>query len=144
MLNNLRKPFHLPPAHHWDSMFDSMLGKFELFPGEELNSEVDGTFRPEVEVTDQAVVVRIAMAGFSKNEITVEIENDVLHVHAERTTGCNDEKCKGKKMLYSPNGCYCLQFNFGLDFLIIAYCKNRLFIARKFLADNQNHLGCFF
>ena len=99
MLNNLKKHALLPAMRRWDSMFDSMLGKLEIFPGEELNPEFDGTFRPEVEITEQAVIVRIALAGFSKKEISVEIENDMLHVQAERSECCNDEKCQGKKML---------------------------------------------
>ena len=98
MLNNLKKPFHLPAAHRWDSMFDSVMGKLDLFTGEELRSELDEYNHPDMEVTDSAVTVRLAMPGYSKEEINVEIENDLLTVRAEHSTdGCKD--CKGKKML---------------------------------------------
>ena len=100
MLDNLKKHALLPSMRHWDSMFDSMFGKLDIFPGEELNSELDGAFRPEVEMSEQAVTVRIAMAGFSKKEITAEVENDMLHVRGEHCSDCA-EKCKDKKLLRS-------------------------------------------
>ena len=98
MLNNLKKPFHLPTAHRWDSMFDSVMGKLDLFTGEELRSELDEYNHPDMEVTDSAVTVRLAMPGYSKEEINVEIENDLLTVRAEHSAECK-ENCKGKKML---------------------------------------------
>ena len=98
MLNNLRKPFHLPAVHRWDSMFDSVMGKFDLFTGEELRSELDEYAHPDMEVTDSAVTVRLALPGYCKEEINVEIENDLLTVRAEHSGDCGKE-CKGKKML---------------------------------------------
>ena len=65
MLNNLKKPFHLPAAHRWDSMFDSVMGKLDLFTGEELRSELDEYNHPDMEVTDSAVIgseVKIEMS----------------------------------------------------------------------------------
>ena len=97
MLNNLRKPFHLPPAHHWDSMFDSMMGKLELFPGEELHSELDEYIQPDMEISEQAVTLRIALPGFFKDEISLEIENESLHVRAEHKATAASHK--GKKLL---------------------------------------------
>lgn len=100
MLNNLKKHALLPAMRRWDNMFDSMLGKLELFPGEELHPEAEYGINPDLEVTDQAVTVRMALPGFCKKDLTVEIENDLLAVcgkHSEDPAAC----CKGKKMLRS-------------------------------------------
>ena len=70
MLNNLRKHALLPTVRRWDSMFDSVMGKLDLFPGEELRSELDDYIQPDIEVTEQAVTVRVALPGYSKQEIT--------------------------------------------------------------------------
>lgn len=100
MLNNLRKHPLLPAVRRWDSMFDSVMGKLDLFPGEELRSELDDYGHPEIDVTDKAVTVRMALPGYSKDEITVEIENDLLYVRAECSGECPSH-CKGKKVLRS-------------------------------------------
>ena len=78
MLNNLRKHPLLPAVRRWDSMFDSMMGKLELFPGEELHSELDEYIHPDMEISEQSVTVRIALPGFVKDEISLEIENEAL------------------------------------------------------------------
>ena len=101
MLNNLRKHALLPAVRRWDSMFDSMMGKFDLFPGEELRSEWDDYIHPDVEITEQAVTVRMALPGYSKQEITVEIENDLLTVRAEHSAENNSHHDKNKKILRS-------------------------------------------
>ena len=100
MLNHLKKHPLLPVVHRWDSMFDSVMGKLDLFPGEELHSELDDYIHPEIEMSENAVIVHLAMPGYSKKEITVEIENDLLTVRAEHSENCNAH-CKGKKMLRS-------------------------------------------
>ena len=101
MLNNLRKHALLPTVRRWDSMFDSVMGKLDLFPGEELRSELDDYIQPDIEVSEQAVTVRVALPGYSKQEITAEIENDMLNIRAEHSSECNGHHCKGKKMLRS-------------------------------------------
>ena len=100
MFNNLKKHALLPAMRSWDNMFDSMLGKLDLFPGEELHPELEYAIQPEVEVTENAVTVRMALPGFSKEELTVEIENDQLSVCGEhhKDSPC---ACKGKKILRS-------------------------------------------
>ena len=98
MLNNLRKHPMLPSVPRWDNMFDSVMGKLDLFPGEELHSSFDERLRPEIEICDTAVNVRIAVPGFSKDELTVEIENDLLTVKGEHCSG-KECCCKDKKVL---------------------------------------------
>ena len=100
MLNNLKKHTFLPAVRRWDSMFDSVMGKLDFFNGEEMRSELDDYISPEMLVTDTAVTVHIALPGFCKENIHVEIENDFLHVRSEHTDGCHC-RCKGKKMLRS-------------------------------------------
>ena len=98
MLNNLRKPFHLPAVHRWDSMFDSVMGKLDLLNGEEMRSELDDYIHPDIEISESTVVVRMAVPGYTKKDITVEIENDMLNVRAEHSE-CANGHCKGKKLL---------------------------------------------
>ena len=98
MLNNLKKHALLPAMRRWDSMFDSMLGKLDLFPGEELHPEVEYGVQPDVEVTEQAVTVRMALPGFCKKEFNVEIENDLLSVCGKHEED-SPAHCKGKKIL---------------------------------------------
>lgn len=98
MLNNLKKHSLLPAVRRWDSMFDSVMGKLDLFSGEEMRSELDDYIHPDMTVTETAVTVRLALPGFSKENIHVEIENDILNVRSEHAEGCHCH-CKGKKML---------------------------------------------
>jgi len=100
MLNNLRKHPMLPTVPRWDNMFDSMMSKLDLFPGEELHPDIDDHMRPDIEICDTAVTVRIAVPGFSKKDLSVEIENDILSVKGEHdaNTPCC---CKDKKVLRS-------------------------------------------
>jgi len=98
MLNNLKKHALLPAVRRWDTMLDSVMGKLDLFPGEELRPELEDHIHPEIEVTDQAVTVRMAVAGYSKKELTVEIENDMLNVRGERDVD-SPQRIKGKKVL---------------------------------------------
>ncbi len=100
MFNSLKKSSLLPAVRRWDSMFDSVFGKLDLLPGEELRPELEDYIHPEIEVTDQAVTVKIALPGYCKNDIHVEIEHDLLHVHAEHNGNCSGD-CKGKKLLRS-------------------------------------------
>ena len=98
MLNNLKKHSMLPAMRRWDSMFDSVMGKLDLFNGEEMHCDLDDAIRPDMHVTDNAVTVRFAMPGVCKEAINVEIENDFLNVrteHSEKKHCC----LKGKKML---------------------------------------------
>lgn len=99
MLSNLRKATWLPAVRRWDSVFDAVMNHFDPFSGEELNPDFDGPAAPEIIVTDQSVTVRMALPGFAKEEISIEVENDVLHVRAEHSKKCDDELCKGRKML---------------------------------------------
>lgn len=98
MLNNLRKHSLLPVVRRWDSMFDSVMGKLDLFNGEEMRSELDDYIHPDMTVTDNAVTVRIALPGISKENINVEIENDLLTVRTEHNENVHCH-CKGKKLL---------------------------------------------
>ncbi|MBR2356724.1 MAG: Hsp20/alpha crystallin family protein [Lentisphaeria bacterium] len=100
MLNNLKKHSFLPAVRRWDNMFDSVMGKLDLFPGEELRSELDAYIHPDIEVSENYVNIRMALPGYTKDEIEVEIENDLLTVRAEHA---NDKpcRCKGKKILRS-------------------------------------------
>ncbi len=66
-------------------MLDAVMSRFDPFPGEELRSELDEFSHPDIEVNEQNVVARLSMPGFRKEDVTVEIENDMLHVRAERT-----------------------------------------------------------
>ena len=93
MLNNLKRHALLPAARRWDTMFDSVMGKFDLFPGEELRSELEDTLRPDIELTDQAVTIHLALPGYTKKDISVEIENDMLHIRAEHNC---EAPCAGK------------------------------------------------
>jgi HSP20 family protein len=99
MLSHLKKHPLLPAVRRWDSMFDSVMGKLDIFPGEEFRSELDDYIRPDIDVTDQAVTVHLALPGYCKDQINVEIENDLLTVRAEHTTGDCQNRCKGKKIL---------------------------------------------
>ena len=101
MLNNLRKHALLPSVRRWDSMFDSVMGKLDLFPGEELHSELNDYIHPEIEITEHAVTVRISLPGFTKQEISVEIENDLLTVRTEHAAESHPHHAKGQKMLRS-------------------------------------------
>lgn len=98
MLSHLKKHPLLPAVRRWDSMFDSVMGKLDIFPGEEFRADLDDYIRPEIEVTDQAVTVHLALPGYCKDEISVEIENDLLSVRAEHSADCPN-RCKGKKIL---------------------------------------------
>jgi HSP20 family protein len=98
MLNNLKRHAFLPAVRRWDSMLDSVMGKLDLFPGEELRPELEDHIHPEIEVTEQAVTVRMAVAGYSKKELTLEIENDMLNVRGERDVD-SPQRIKGKKVL---------------------------------------------
>lgn len=100
MLNNLKKHTFLPAVRRWDSMFDSVMGKLDFFNGEEMRSELDDYIQPDMLVTDNAVTVHIAMPGFCKENIHVEIENDFLTVRSEYTENSHCHG-KGKKMLRS-------------------------------------------
>ena len=77
MLNNLKKHSFLPAVRRWDNMFDSVMGKLDLFPGEELRSELDAYIHPDIEVSENYVNIRMALPGYTKDEIEVEIENDL-------------------------------------------------------------------
>lgn len=98
MLSTLKKHSFLPAVRRWDNMFDSVMGKLDLLPGEELRSELDAYIHPDIEVSENFVNIRMALPGYAKDEIEVEIENDLLTVRAEHAhdKGC---RCKGKKIL---------------------------------------------
>ena len=98
MLNSLKKHSLLPAVRRWDTMFDSVMGKLDLFSGEEMRSELDDYIHPDMTITENAVTVRLALPGFCKENIHVEIENDTLHVRSEHTEGGHCH-CKGKKLL---------------------------------------------
>ncbi|MBO5924436.1 MAG: Hsp20/alpha crystallin family protein [Lentisphaeria bacterium] len=100
MLNNHKKHSFLPAVRRWDSMFDSVLGKLDFFNGEEMRSELDDYIAPDMIVTDNAITVHIALPGFCRENIHVEIENDFLNVRSEHTDGGHCH-CKGKKILRS-------------------------------------------
>lgn len=100
MLNSLRKNALLPAVRRWDSVFDTVMGKLDFFPGEEFRSDLDEAIHPDIELTDQAVTVRMALPGYDKKDICVEIENDCLNVRAEHSENCGSH-CKGKKILRS-------------------------------------------
>ena len=96
MLNNLKKHPLLPAVRRWDSMFDSVMGKLDLFSGEEMHSELDDYLHPDISISDTAVTVRFVLPGVCKDQIDVEIENDFLTVRNEHSEGGH---CKGKKVL---------------------------------------------
>ena len=98
MLNSFRKPALVPAVRRWDSMFDSVMSKLDLLPGEDLHSDLDDYIHPDIEISDSAVVARMAIPGYTKKDITVEIENDMLNVRAEHSE-CANGHCKGKKLL---------------------------------------------
>ena len=98
MLNNLKKHSLLPAVRRWDSMFDSVMGKLDLFNGEELHSELDDYIHPDMSISDTAVTVRFVLPGIGKDQINVEIENDCLNVRTEHTEGGHCYT-KGKKVL---------------------------------------------
>ena len=100
MFSSHKKSSLLPAVRRWDSIFDSVFGKLDLLPGEELRPELEEYIHPEIEATEQAVTVKIALPGYCKNDIHVEIEHDLLHVHAEHNGNCSCD-CKGKKVLRS-------------------------------------------
>ncbi|MBE6369113.1 MAG: Hsp20/alpha crystallin family protein [Lentisphaerae bacterium] len=93
MLGPLKRHALLPATRRWDTMFDTVMGKFDLFPGEELRSELEDTLHPDIELTDKAVTIHLAMPGFTRKDITVEIENDMLHIRGERNC---EVPCSGK------------------------------------------------
>ena len=98
MLNSFRKPALVPAVRRWDSMFDSVMSKLDLLPGEDLHSDLDDYIHPDIEISESTVVVRMAVPGYTKKDITVEIENDMLNVRGERDVD-SPQRIKGKKVL---------------------------------------------
>ena len=66
MLNSFRKPALVPAVRRWDSMFDSVMSKLDLLPGEDLHSDLDDYIHPDIEISESTVVVR--MAGLESEE----------------------------------------------------------------------------
>jgi HSP20 family protein len=61
-------------------LFERMFGRWPAF------AETEGVppYGPEMEVTDEFVIVREAVPGFEAKEIEVKISGNMLIVHAER------------------------------------------------------------
>ena len=68
-----------------DTLFQDVLGR----AGTEAAPEVPGAWRPPVDVWEEGDVyhVRVDLPGVAPGDVTVEIEEGVLHVRGERTAG---------------------------------------------------------
>jgi HSP20 family protein len=68
-----------------DTLFQDVLGR----AGTEATPEAQGSWRPPVDVWEEAGVyhVRVDLPGVAQEDVTVEIEAGVLHVRGERKTG---------------------------------------------------------
>jgi HSP20 family protein len=68
-----------------DTLFQDVLGR----AGTEAASETPGAWRPPVDVWEEAGTyhVRVDLPGVAPGDVSVEIEDGVLHVRGERRTG---------------------------------------------------------
>ena len=68
-----------------DTLFQDVLGR----AGTEAASEVQGAWRPPVDVWEEgdSYHVRVDLPGVAPGDVSIEIEEGVLHVRGERRTG---------------------------------------------------------
>jgi HSP20 family protein len=84
-------------------VFERMFGRWPIFT----EREVLPPYGCEMEVTDEAVIVREAVPGFEVKEIEVKISGNLLRVHAERKEKKGEkEELWGKldRSVYLPEG----------------------------------------
>lgn len=77
------RTFDLPAIHRHAIGFDNL---FETLDRHFANSKSDGNYPPHnvVKLNDTHYVIEVAVAGFSENQIDVELKENVLTVRGEK------------------------------------------------------------
>ena len=79
---NMRSVADFDPIRAFDDMERSFFG----------NEGMLSTFRTDVRDTGDAFILEAELPGFSKDDLSLDIENDCLTISAKRTQENNDEK----------------------------------------------------
>lgn len=79
---NMRSVADFDPIRAFDDMERSFFG----------NEGMVSTFRTDVRDTGDAFILEAELPGFSKDDLSLDIENDCLTISAKRTQENNDEK----------------------------------------------------
>lgn len=79
---NMRSVADFDPIRAFDDMERSFFG----------NEGMVSTFRTDVRDTGDAFILEAELPGFSKDDLSLDIENDCLTISAKRTQESNDEK----------------------------------------------------
>ena len=98
MLTKINRKSELSPTlKSFDEMFSSMLMKFDPFYKLELPLESRSFGRMELDISEKEVIAKIPLPGCKNDHISIELENDVLTVRAEKgCCKCHDEETKNK------------------------------------------------
>ena len=98
MLAKINRKSELSPTlKSFDEMFNSMLMKFDPFYSLEMPVQSRCFGRMELDINDEEVIARLPLPGCCNDKISIELENDVLTVRAEKgCCQCKDEKNKNK------------------------------------------------
>lgn len=96
MLPVLKNRQLVPTLRGLDDVFDAMLGKFDPFLDSEELSEFGNFSKLDIDVTANAVVVKLPLPGYDGKEIEVEIEQDMLRVRGERKVDRDRKNKEGK------------------------------------------------
>lgn len=91
--------FELKPFKKTEDLFERMLKSFnEVFDQGEIPT-LDGnfnSFRTDVKETEEAYLVEAELPGFEKEDITIDVEDNYLLIHAkrdeEKETRDNDDR----------------------------------------------------
>jgi HSP20 family protein len=97
MLSKINRKSELSPnLRSFDEMFNNMLKQFDPFYNLELPFENHSFGRMELEMKDDEIIAKLPLPGCKNDKISVEIENDILTVKAEKHCCCKDDEVKNK------------------------------------------------
>lgn len=85
-----------PTLKSFDEMFSNMLMKFDPFYSMEMPFENHSFGRMELEIKENEVIAKLPLPGCKNEKINVQLENDILTVHAEKGCCCRDKEVKEK------------------------------------------------
>jgi HSP20 family protein len=85
-----------PTLKSFDEMFSNMLMKFDPFYSMEMPFENHSFGRMELEMKDDEIIAKLPLPGCKNDKISVEIENDILTVKAEKQCCCKNDEVKNK------------------------------------------------
>jgi HSP20 family protein len=97
MLAKINRKSELSPSlRSFDDMFSAMLKQFDPFYNLENPFENHAPGHMELDIKDDSIIARLPLPGCKRENISIEIENDILTIKAAKNCCCNDKEIKEK------------------------------------------------